>query len=277
MKRYLRAVLSAAIPKTPKGVAWRAVGCCILMVFWQLVLDGLSGKPEGPDLVERSREIGLLFGPFAVMFLSAIWLQERASAALRRRAYFDQLSGALNRQTFVHQARNAIAESSRGLLLLIDADHFKNVNDMFGHAAGDRCISAIGHRLQWHARDSDITGRLGGEEFGVFLRDVTEQHGRIVATRIGQPVEFTDADKSVHLKVTLSIGAVWTTPDRTLEDLFQEADEALYVAKASGRAQLRFSDSDEVVLLASGKIGKTGEAVTLPERTTSKMNLMLGG
>lgn len=277
MRDAFRKILKAATPKTLKGVLWRATGCCALMVLWHLALDRALARPHRYELLEIVIAVTALGGPFVLLFMMGSWLQYKACKELARRAYYDQLSGSLNRQTFVSNARKAIAETPQGLLLLIDADHFKNINDMFGHATGDRCIAAIGHRLQWHARGCDIAGRVGGEEFAVFLSNVTEQHGRLVATRIGQPVEFMDAEKATHLKVTLSIGATWTTPGQTLEDVFHEADEALYMAKATGRAQLRFSGSDEAILLASGQDGKIGEVVEMPRRVSSKMQLMLGG
>ena len=165
------------------------------------------------------------------------------------RARIDPLSGVVNRQTFFRRFNRAMKTSRTGLLLLIDADHFKNVNDIYGHAAGDRCISAIGHRLNWHMRDVDIAGRVGGEEFAVFLTNVAPAHGRTVAERIGQPITFSDGGGNDHISVTLSIGAVWLQPDISDDDLMVLADEALYIAKTTGRARLVFHGEDQAIPL----------------------------
>ena len=138
-------------------------------------------------------------------------------------------------------------------------------------------------------RLEDLAGRIGGEECAVFIPNVSKEHGETVAVRLGLPIGFTDTTKEKHLVVTLSIGAVWTQADQPFEKLLIEADDALYKAKASGRAQLRFSDRpDAIPLSLAGQVGveAASEADVKAEkvstsrtaqRTNSKINLMARG
>jgi len=126
----------------------------------------------------------------------------------------------------------------RGVLLLLDTDHFKRVNDVYGHAAGDTCIMEIAHRLKWNLREHDVAGRIGGEEFAVLLAEATIEQARVISGRLGQPIPFRANAEAAHQTITLSMGAVTIVPDMSLDALLVRADEALYAAKDAGRARL---------------------------------------
>ena len=247
----LRKFLGYLAPTSLKGVVWKTLVFCGLIVAWNCVwVLHLSGQPPRP-LVTIVTDALVVGGPFALLFCLASWDQVLTIQGLVVRARIDPLSGVLNRQTFFSRLRKAIPQSRTGLLMLIDADDFKRINDLHGHAAGDRCIAAIGHRLSWHLREEDLAGRVGGEEFAIFLPDVPREHGELVATRLGQPVSFSDADREVHHSVTLSVGAVWTRPDISPEEQLLKADEALYEAKSTGRARMIVIGSPDPVLLGT--------------------------
>lgn len=147
---------------------------------------------------------------------------------------FDPLTGTLARSYFMEVARRAF--SGGGALLLVDADHFKRINDSHGHDVGDEALRVLGATLNFAVPDTAAVGRIGGEEFAIFLpgadrsaaertaaaiNAVMRENGRVIA---GKP-----------LGMTVSIGVAMVTPGSSLTLLFKEADETLYSAKHNGR------------------------------------------
>ena len=238
----MRNWLNRLAPRSRVDVLWKGMIYCAAIAVWHVIwarfLFGDASRPVSV-LVSDAIFVG---GPFAFLFAIGSWTQVTGIRSLLNRAHIDPLSGLYNRQTFMDRATSSIAASRRGLLLLIDADDFKSVNDHMGHAVGDTCISAIGHRLKWHLRDEDVAGRVGGEEFAVFLPNVSPAHARVVGERVGQPVTFAGGKEGALYSITLSIGAAWADSETSLDALFADADEALYRAKESGRARLCFAD-----------------------------------
>ncbi len=273
----MRKLLGHLAPQSLSGFFWKSGFLCILIFVWHVVLTRLMLKEQVHSYTEIAAEAISVGGPFVVLFMVGSWHQVTAIRALTRRAYYDPLSNLFNRQTFIGRLNRALPNSRSGLLLLLDVDHFKKVNDLHGHAAGDRCIEAIGHRLNWHLRIDDLAGRVGGEEFAVFIPNVSKEHGETVAVRLGLPIGFTDQTKKKHMAVTMSIGAVWTRADQSIEQQLIEADDALYKAKASGRAQLRFSDRPDAISLSLGNTAIVETAAESTPRTNSKINLMAKG
>jgi diguanylate cyclase (GGDEF)-like protein len=161
-------------------------------------------------------------------------------AAERRRTMFDDLTGVFGRAHFLHEAHREISRSRRFKVplsaLMIDADHFKRVNDDYGHAAGDAVLIALGRILEDVTREIDVVGRLGGEEFGVLLPNATAEGAMVVAERVRAAVAAKPiVVGSAELKITVSIGmAVWREPE-DVAALFERADRAMYAAKAAGR------------------------------------------
>ena len=120
---------------------------------------------------------------------------------------------------------------------MIDADHFKAVNDQYGHLTGDQVLKEISNIIQENVREIDIVGRFGGEEFCVILPDTELGGSQVVAERIRKSAQkrvIKAYDSSLH--VTLSIGlAVYPSDGKVLEELMDKADWALYRAKSQGR------------------------------------------
>jgi len=198
--------------------------------------------------------------PFLIFAYYAGIKQIRILQTLSLRSRKDLLTGLNNRQTFLENAKARIHEERRGVLLLIDADFFKQVNDTYGHAIGDNCIEAIGHRLHWNLSENDVGGRMGGEEFAILLHGMTTSQAICVAGRIGMPISFSSGVATSDLSITLSIGLVDTRETGNLDDLLIMADDALYDAKRAGRAKLAqwSGGSSEVIrdLCASGPIDR---------------------
>jgi diguanylate cyclase (GGDEF)-like protein len=166
---------------------------------------------------------------------------------LRRIADTDPLSGLPNRRAFLASAEEAFAYYKRygrsiGVLV-VDIDHFKQVNDRFGHAAGDAVIREVGRRIAETVRGTDRVARFGGEEFVVLLREIGADDIRGLAERMRATVrEAVTAFEGRSIPVTISIGAAVVDPgDRDIQDLIERADLALYGAKADGRDRVAMS------------------------------------
>lgn len=131
-------------------------------------------------------------------------------------------------------------------MLLIDLDHFKPYNDLYGHQAGDSCLRYVAQIVQRHARRPlDIAARYGGEEMAIVLFQVTPDHARAIAEQLRAAIEAARIEHRAAPKtgrVTASVGGAWieATLERTPDDLVQLADEALYAAKQAGRNEVRF-------------------------------------
>jgi len=152
-------------------------------------------------------------------------------------AMHDQLTGLYNRHFVAEQVELILAEIERYkndcALIVIDIDHFKQVNDQHGHDVGDQVLVAMGKLLKEHSRNSDIPARLGGEEFMLILRNCTIDDAMGKANRLREAIEkLCPAD----IPITASFGvAAFNGDNNDFERLFKAADDAVYVAKRSGR------------------------------------------
>lgn len=165
----------------------------------------------------------------------------RNAEQLERFATIDSMTGLFNRHHFIDQAH---AEWSRFQryhrplsMLMVDIDHFKQVNDRYGHAVGDETIVAVAQACARGKRQSDIVGRLGGEEFALLLPETELAQATIVADRLCKAIaEHVMMAHKVHFKITASIGnAAASVSMSGLDVLMRAADQALYQAKAQGR------------------------------------------
>lgn len=179
-------------------------------------------------------------GPFIVLVTFITRSQIRFQKHLYLLSRKDGLTGLNNRRTFLEMAQLRLDESPRGVIVLLDADHFKRINDVYGHAVGDACLKEIAHRLKWNLRECDVSGRIGGEEFAVLFANATIEQARVIAGRLAQPIPFRAEGVNAHLTVTLSMGAVLIEPKVSLDAHLVRADQALYAAKEAGRARLVF-------------------------------------
>ena len=154
----------------------------------------------------------------------------------RRMAFTDKLTGLSNRRQFDDDLKPGQAEPP-AFLLLLDIDHFKTVNDRYGHEFGDKVLQQTAHLLRENLRHWDRAYRYGGEEFAILLRHCTVQQARMVAERLRGSVEGQMVQR-LDCQVTVSIGAV-SLPTRILPGIsLRRADDALYTAKNSVRNQV---------------------------------------
>jgi diguanylate cyclase (GGDEF)-like protein len=183
-----------------------------------------------------------------LIFCSEITEQKRIDTRLRdlnRKltvlAYHDSLTGIFNRRFFNERVEAEFSRSTRqkasSSLLMIDLDHFKAINDKFGHEGGDVVLVEITRQIRELLRDYDIFGRLGGEEFAVFLPDTGLPEAREIGQRIINKIKQLSFPAPVEsVRLTVSIG-VATIEDRhkSVDDLLRSADQLLYRAKNEGR------------------------------------------
>lgn len=159
---------------------------------------------------------------------------------LRRMATTDGLTGALNRAEFLASAQDRLDLGTPVVVLMLDVDHFKSINDSYGHAGGDCALQRLVVILRAGLRDVDLLGRLGGEEFSIVLLNTSDDAAERVAERLRVMVaEEAVAFDHRQISMTVSIGmASQTKADQSIEQIIARADDALYRAKRNGRNRL---------------------------------------
>jgi len=163
---------------------------------------------------------------------------------LEKLAITDPLTEVFNRRYLFHLAEQEFNRVSRYgsplSALMIDADHFKQINDKYGHAVGDETLKAIAQTTQSLLRKVDFFGRIGGEEFLAFLPETNIERATLVANRICSSISnFTLKIQQNQIQITVSIGiATYEPRDRKVDDILKRADDALYEAKHRGRNQV---------------------------------------
>ncbi|NMA69798.1 MAG: GGDEF domain-containing protein [Desulfitobacterium sp.] len=170
--------------------------------------------------------------------------ERKIQEKLRFLATTDSLSGLYNRGEFMNLAKKEFARAKRDneelSLLLMDLDHFKNINDSFGHEAGEEVIREMGRTIMANFRKSDIAGRIGGEEFAVVLKCASLDEGIKVAEKFRETVarrKVIYEKQEISFTVSIGVAAMSDNADdiSDIGDLLKIADTALYKAKAKGR------------------------------------------
>ena len=166
----------------------------------------------------------------------------RLKEELRHQAYHDPLTGLANRSLFTEQVNARLTQPGPGLLpvvLFIDLDDFKVVNDSLGHVAGDRLLVAVADRVRNCVRSGDVAARLGGDEFAILLDDVVDLNRTLsVCKRLLEALKVPVPIEGQELSITASIGiAAGRDDEDRADDLLRNADVAMYMAKAQGKSQ----------------------------------------
>lgn len=244
-------VAFAAWRRDNRAAGWFLIAWGLLEAFTiATAVRLLFADPEG---AEGLLYYGLPLSMVAAAILIALGVADRlreqrlALTDAERRAQTDPLTGVLNRRSLVERLEAACARAhARGLpiaLLFIDLDHFKQINDSYGHAAGDACLKAVIAPIQAELRQSDVIGRYGGEEFVVILSSADVAAAQPIAERIRLRVaDLSVAGFGEPFRVTCSIGvATSDTLGLWGEHLIASADAAVYAAKRSGRNRVQIA------------------------------------
>ncbi|MBY6188274.1 diguanylate cyclase [Marinobacter hydrocarbonoclasticus] len=166
-----------------------------------------------------------------------------ANEKLERLSQIDPLTGLANRRQWERALEQEFQRCRRyqppSCLLVVDVDHFKKVNDEYGHAAGDQVLNELGNLLAHSLRKTDIVARYGGEEFVVLLTETRIEQGRMLAERLREAVEAMVLKVPQTLSITVSIGLCSYHHElSSSQTWFEAADKALYLAKQNGRNRL---------------------------------------
>jgi diguanylate cyclase (GGDEF)-like protein len=177
---------------------------------------------------------------YAVGSVRDITDRKNAEKALRELATTDFLTSLNNRRNFLELSTKEIKRAQRYVfplaVFMFDVDHFKLVNDTYGHDIGDKVLKELAELSRENVREGDILGRLGGEEFAVTLPHTEREHAERAAERLREAVaNHKIITEQEELSVTISIGVVMMQGEGSIDALLKTADEALYQAKEQGR------------------------------------------
>jgi len=208
----------------------------------------------------------LLF-TISIAFILLAMAKERTELLHRTAAMVDPLTGIANRRAFLQGAEDLskrhLAKPRPTAVLLIDLDHFKSINDRFGHALGDRVLEVFTASARQTLRTSDLIGRLGGEEFAAVMRDTPRDKALAVAERLRE--RFAQAAQEVDgrpVGATVSIGLVFCQEAALdIPELLAQADQALYFAKERGRNRVEIASLEALVDRGDGLAPVTDETV----------------
>lgn len=224
-----------------------------VQIFLRPLLTGSPGDANiDPEVFRRSPFwLALHFSlvvsavVMGLTLLSSIVIE--ITTELKQQSILDALTGVCNRRGFDEEASRAIASGSSNPISLVvcDIDHFKNINDTHGHPKGDRVLKELALLLSNHTGESDIVGRIGGEEFAVLLTDRNPQDAINFSDRVRTLFEASGASVFRGASMTTaSFGIAEHIPGETLQELMSRADKQLYAAKQSGRNRICSEGSD---------------------------------
>ena len=227
-----------------------------------------SGAPMVGNELLLATGLVLVMTALVMIYLALMLTNERTEEnlrALHRKLRFladiDVLTRVPNRRHFHERAQQALIAHDAGTcaLMMFDIDHFKRVNDMFGHATGDEALRQVAQCVRESLRVPDVAGRLGGDEFAVLLPDTTVQDAMAVATRIVAQLGHRQVAPSLA-PLSLSFGMVQMREGESIAEALRRADQALYEAKRQGRSRAVIADGAEAepVFGESRQLGLTG-------------------
>lgn len=216
-----------------------------------LFVDSFNFRNLSSAELQRAISVNILVPTFLAGPLLFLLTSKMRQLAIAHReisiiAATDSLTAVMNRgaftmlvDAFLERARQEV-DQQRGALLIVDVDHFKSINDRYGHQQGDWALKEIAQAIKAQMRDADVVGRVGGEEFAIFLPGASAIHASSVAERIRKAIQVTTI-VSLGDKETLSVsigGSVFNAAT-SYDQLFKAADTLLYEAKAGGRNRIK--------------------------------------
>lgn len=221
--------------------------------LWTLLGAAFGGINLAFDIADGNALLSLRLGIAStalapIVVASVMAARERNLVTMRQLAEYDALTGLLNRRTFHQQACDRLARlidaQKPAAILMVDLDHFKQINDTYGHAVGDEVLSRVAQKLRQSLRSDDLCGRLGGEEFAALIPNCTAELLETITQRVHEAIKnehfALDEGRNVQLGLSVSIGATLNRgASDDLRAMLVRADHAMYAAKHAGRDQTR--------------------------------------
>ena len=233
------------------GLRWGAVSFLTVLVFFLLNSTELLNRAMGFEITTTDRIIDL--GGAIIAVSIAIWYSdllksrslvelEKTKTKLNYYANIDPLTNIFNRRRFLELCEMMIKRSLRSnghaSFLLFDIDHFKKINDQYGHFIGDQVLHGIAQTCMKNLRTDDILGRFGGEEFVILLPETKLKDAKFIAERLRHLVAETPIETEVgviHTTISIGVATARTASRLTIDQLLSRADRAMYRAKQAGR------------------------------------------
>lgn len=228
------------------------VGSVVLFLICEFLgVKGVYLTARNQNIVVSLVFLSVAFN-FAVMINLVMSRLKAVNQHLRILAEKDELTGLPNRRKVLADAVNTFADSvinrESCVFAIVDLDHFKKINDTFGHEAGDLVLTQVAKTMKSVIRPKDEIGRYGGEEFIVIMRETGIKEAKIVMEEIRSSVEdmFIETEQGIVIPVTISAGLAAITPSVSrYEEILAEADKGLYLAKRSGRNRIAVQSDTE--------------------------------
>jgi diguanylate cyclase (GGDEF)-like protein len=213
----------------------------VYIVLWLNLYDNIP-KPHSSLVIGLGLILAVLGGLKTMSRNRQVDALNRLQSHLHHQARHDSMTGLGNR-TMLRAAETEFPRKHAAAAIVMDLDGFKDINDNFGHAAGDTLLVEVADRLRRIVREPDILIRLGGDEFAVLLRDVTQEQADAIAMRITEDICTPMRVDGRTVDVGASIGVATSSKPRTtsLEHLLQEADAAMYHTKHRARRRIATS------------------------------------
>lgn len=211
-----------------------ALSVAVPVVLVSLLLRHLPLDVKMPYIMLSAGIPFLIALPVSIFALRMLMTINQTVDMVNDLVRFDPLTGVLCRSHFYHSWRES--RRNGGFLAIVDADHFKSVNDTFGHEGGDEALKHLANAMTQAVSSPGLVGRLGGEEFCIYLPGVSRAEARMIMVQIGgwlRQHPFAIGQQS-HT-ITVSIGLTQDNPGETISNVIRRADKCLYAAKASGR------------------------------------------
>ncbi|WP_233402664.1 GGDEF domain-containing protein [Marinomonas transparens] len=246
-------IYALAVFRSDQRVLKYGTALCTVSVFW---VCEFMGAEKGLYLSAQDQKVALflvfLCSSFAVAVIVSMVVNRlrTVNEHLRILTEKDELTGLSNRRKVLADADDIFADSivqqDSCVFAIIDLDHFKRINDTYGHDAGDLVLVKVSETMAAVVRDQDEIGRYGEEEFIVIMRKVTLKQAEAVMERIRTAVEnmFVETEQGIVIPVTISIGLSTMEPGVSrFEEVLAQASKALYVAKRNGRNRIAIESS----------------------------------
>lgn len=224
-------ILALLNPRNLPDYAVKLIFLCGLTTAVSIVTERAIGADQSYPVSSHVLVTFVVAAPFFTLVMLLTRKLVDLQNELAKLASTDMLTGLANRRAFF----SLVSDAGRGAMLMIDVDHFKTINDTYGHAVGDDVLNLIAAHLRRSVRDGDVVARIGGEEFAVFLDGADARQAAGIGARICEGVSYCPSDAGPAVNVTLSVGVAVGEDDDRGASLVDRADRALYAAKRAGR------------------------------------------